>query len=570
MKKGLMALLVAWVMLVVIACMGYMMHLGRQIDGKGPRALAGDGEGGFFLVAGNEILHFNADEKLRGRHALGTLGLKSANSLLQADHALLVYDNERHRIFRCDTGNWSCAAFSPASLPFSNFVAMAWLDSGELLVSDNDNHRLVTLGADGKPVFVGASAWHFPNQVTATENGFLLADTNRFSILHLSDVHGASPKIMLQTQSRPYQFVQRHGEWWVLQAGLKLESGALYRYRDGVAEKTGTGAEDPAALLDTGSRLVIASRQDWQLLSVNPDSGNAIPVADAAYQRELTQQRLRMQSARQARSRVPYVMLALMLPALLGGVLLQRRMDAEKSDSTSAPSLFPSDAPLKPALAANLRIDTDKSAVEMQRTQQNRALLRAGLILLPLLLLLAGMLWLGTSKIPGLFGKAGIPLLGLLVVFFIVIPLLVYLGRRRQDRLFNQHFICGPQKLVHVQNGKPVNATPYAAIMLGDETLLLNGKAHPLYIGHGKFRFPLWTVHDIQREIGSRIPASQHFASDITMGLALLRSRPLLGLRLVLARFMVVAVILLVLALKLFSTLEHLHIFTLWKIFKPA
>src|SRR6218665_1791790 len=209
MKKGLMAILVIWVILVVIGSIGYMTHLGKEITGKGPQALTGDSQGGFFLIGGNDLLHFNADEMLIEQQALDKLGLKSANSLLYENDALLVYDNERHRIFRCTTDAWRCRAFSPESLPFSDFISMAWLSSGELLISDNTNHRLVTLSPEGKPLHIGESVWHYPNQVVAQENGFLLADTDRFSILHLNAANDQQATNLLKTNTRPYQYLRR-------------------------------------------------------------------------------------------------------------------------------------------------------------------------------------------------------------------------------------------------------------------------------------------------------------------------------------------------------------------------
>lgn len=216
--------------------------------------------------------------------------------------------------------------------------------------------------------------------------------------------------------------------------------------------------------------------------------------------------------------------------------------------------------------AVPCRIDTEKDRLLLQREQLSQSLRRIGLllsvlILLPLLVLIAFRNWTAVFVI--------VIVLALLGLFLLLPGLLFWLARRRQDKQFDQHFICGPLKLVHVKNGKPVSATPYSDIWLGSDTLLLRGKTYPLYIGYGKNRTPFWTVHDVQREIGRRIPPAQFFASDYEMGRALLGRRPLLGLRLILARFTVVAVVLLVLGLKLFSFLEHLHVFSLWKIFHP-
>lgn len=571
MKKALSALLVLWVLLVVIGGIGYMMSLGKDLKGNGPQALTSDSNGGFFLVADRKILHFDSNERLTEHHDFDALGLKDANSLLYESGQLLAYDNERHQIFRCAVPAWRCQPFTTAALGLSDFVSMAWQSQQTLLVADNTNHRLVTLDAAGNLLHAGKAIWHFPNQLMAVPDGLVLADTDRFSILHMTGSNGENAKPLLQTKTRPYQFIHRDTTWWVLQAGASLESATLYRYIDGKPEKIST-ADDPVSLLDTGSRIIVASRQDWKLLSLNPDSGNAVPVSDSAFQQELGKKRLSMQSAKKQRSRIPFIMLALMLPALAAGVVLQRRMDADAATNPPpAKQLFSAEKPagIVPERSnASCRIDTDKGRVEMLRAQQNRLFLRIGLIVIPITLLFILLFWLlGNGDANAM--KGVMLFISIIVLVPMLLGMLVYLGRRKQDRLFDQHFVCGPQKLVHVKNGKAVAATPYADIWLGSDTLLLKGKSYPLYMGYGKLRSPFWMIHDVQREIGRRIPTSQFFASDYEMGRALLGKKPMLGLRLILARFAVIGVIGLVLVLKLISVLDHLHVFNLWKIFHP-
>lgn len=573
MKKALSVLLVLWVILVVIGGIGYMASLGKNIKGNGPQALTNDGSGGFFLVADRKILHFNSSEELTEGHDFDALGLKDANSLLFENGWLLAYDNKRHQIFRCDVPTWRCQPFSAETLGLSDFVSMTWRSPQTLLVSDNTNHRLVTLDAAGNLLHASKSIWHFPNQLMAVPDGLVLADTDRFSILHMTGSNGENAKPLLQTKTRPYQFIHRDATWWVLQAGASLESATLYRYVDGKPEKIST-ADDPVSLLDTGSRIIVASRQDWKLLSLNPDSGNAVPVSDPAFQQELGKKRLAMQSAKKQRSRIPFIMLALMLPALAGGIVLQRRMDADAAINQPLAKRILS--PEKPAgivhdrtSSSPPRIDTDRGQLEISRLQQNQSFIKTGLIIVPLLAIGFLFIWWSSSSNPKLM-SAMLPTLFSISGILVLVPLFLLLGRRKQDRLFDQHFVCGPQKLVHVRNGKAVTATPYADIWLGSDTLLLKGKSYPLYMGYGKRRSPFWMIHDVQREISRRIPPSQLFASDYEMGRSLLGKKPLLGLRLILARFTVIAVIGLVLVLKLISVLDHLHVFNLWKIFHPS
>jgi hypothetical protein len=563
MKKLLSALLVIWMLLIVIGGIAYMTSLGKHITGNGPQALTGDGSGGFFLVAQRQILHFDAQEKLLERHDFDALGLQDVGSILFSNKQLLAFDNERKQIFRCMLPAWQCAPFSPATLDLSQAIAMAWQTPGTLVISDNTGHRLLMLDAQGRPLYTGPARWHYPNQITSIADGLMLADTDRNVIVHLADAESSTPEILLETTSRPYQFVRRDNSWWVLQAGVLLENAELFHYHHGIPEKISITAQDPTALLDTGRRIIIASRQDWELLSLDPETGNAIPAGDKAFQAELNAQHLATQTAKKQRGRLPYIMLALMLPALLGGVVLQRRLDAEKSAPVMT-SAIKRTAPEKTASHVSVRIDTDKSRIEMQRLEQNRLLLKSGLIVIPLLILLALFLWFSGIDLAGLT-----PVFFLIAALLVLTPLLVYRGRRKQDRLFDQQLVCGPQKLVHIKQGKPVGATPYADIWLGSDTMLLKEKTFPLYIGLGKLRAPFWMVHDIQREIGKRIPPEQLFNTDHEMGRAMLGRNKTLGLRLIFARYAVAIAIALVLLLKLFQVLHHLHLDKLWKIFHP-
>lgn len=564
MKKLLSALLVIWMLLVVIGGLVYMSRLGKSITGDGPQALSSDEHGGFFLISGREVLHFDAAEKLQQRHTFDALGLRDANSLLYSEDQLLIFDRERKQIFRCALPAWHCTPFSPATLGLSDSIAMAWQTPSTLAISDNTGHRLVLLDAQGQLLHAGKRMWHFPNQIISVSDGLLLAGTDRKVIVHLSDAANSTPQTLLETTSRPYQFVRRDNSWWALQAGVLLENAELFHYHQGIPEKISLTAQDPTALLDTGKRIIIASRQDWQLLSLDPETGNAIPAADNGFQTELGTLRLATASAKKQRGRMPYIMLALMLPALLGGVVLQRRLDADKSAQTMALSSR-GVTPEKIATHVNVRIDTDKSRIDMQRLEQNRLLLKSGLIVVPLFMLMAIFLWFSGIDLAGLT-----PIFFFIVALLILAPLLVYIGRRKQDRLFDQQLICGPHKLVHIRQGKPVGATPYADIWLGSDTMLLKGKAFPLYTGLGKLRTPFWMVHDIQREIGKRIPTGQLFNTDHEMGRAMLGSKPILGLRLILARYAVAIAIAVVLLTKLFQVLHHLHVDKLWKIFHPS
>lgn len=212
---------------------------------------------------------------------------------------------------------------------------------------------------------------------------------------------------------------------------------------------------------------------------------------------------------------------------------------------------------------SSVRIDTDRSTYELLRTGQNRSLVRIGLLLLGAFLLILLVVFLAD-------GHSGILVVAAMVAVLAIIAaplaLLFYAGRRRQSRLYDQYFLCGPQKLIHVVRGKPQRAIPYTDIWLGNESLVLGKERLALYRGHGKHRSPLWSHADVQREIGARIPPEQNMATDIDLGRALMKQSPWLGLRILAARYAVALTVVLVLLLKAWNVIQHFWGVKLWQV----
>lgn len=553
-KKALSLLLVLWIGLVVGVGIVRLVQLGHAAGNNGPQALAADGQGGFFLATRDEILHVDRNMHLRDRHTAHSLGMQEINALLiDGANTLWIFDSGLHQLDRCHFPAWQCIAVGSDKLGIDNNVSLALTPERQLLISDNSHQRVTVLDENGSVLEKGARKWHYPNQITMTTEGLLLADTDKFLITVLDPKSLNSTATALRTQHRPYRFVRRAREWWVIEAGISLKDAELRHYRSGIAEKINLPASDPVAIVDDGENLILASQSDWGLLSIDPATGNAVPAGGDALQNEFTQQRLAAQSARHERRNLPYIMMALMIPALLGGVILQRRrdigIDSKSTDDRNAKSKNPT---------SSVRINTDHHSLAAARAVQNRQLLKMGLVLVPLLLLLAGLMWL-----VGNGGAGAMAASGLVVFVLLLIPLMIYLGRRRQDRRYNQHFICGPKKLVHVVNDKPVKAITYEDIWLGDESLVLAGKRTALYLRNGRQKLPLWSVSDVQREISARIPDSQCFSSDFELGKALLRRGKLVGLSILAARFALVITIGLLFLLKLWNVVSH---FWGWKI----
>lgn len=569
-RKILLALLVAWVLLVSAAGIYRLVALGKLTGNEGPQALARDGNGGIYLATSGELLHLDADGNVQERRSAQALGLKEINTVATGEAGVLwLYDSAMRHLFRCSTPGLNCISTTTATSGLDKNVALAWLHGPrQLLLTDNAHHRLLTLDENGKVIHGSGKVWHYPNQILSNAGLLFLADSDSRQILQL-DADGNRSSLALQTRERPYRFVRRDKEWWVIEAGVSLLKGRLRHYQGEAMEKIELPVSDPVDLLDTGRQILIASRADWQLLALNPDSGSLLPYGSPALQQEFRQHENAGLDARRERSRLPFLMLALMAPALLGGVVLQRRIDHSKSlqsdtqtGSTSSTALVTGSVPVAATRPRTLRIDTDRSALEAQRARQNHVLMRTGLLMLPLAAIIVLMLFL----VPEPLATA----VRLLAIMMLLLPALVvlmlYLGRRKQDRLYDQHFLCGPDKLVHVVQGKPRRAVPYTAIWLGTESLVFGKERMPLYTGVGQYRSALWAVSDVQREIGARIPATQNMASDLELGRELIKQDMMMGLRIVAARYALVIVVAGLVLLKAWNIIQHFWGVKLWQI----
>lgn len=562
-RKVLLLLLLLWTVAVVAGGLWRLLALGTLIGSQGPQALSRDGQGGVFLATDHDLLHLDSQGRLLGRHPVATLGLVEINALAQGEgDTLWLYDSQLRRLFRCGTRAWTCAPFGDDTLQLDQNVQLAWLYGRDrrLLVSDNTRHRLLAFAEDGSRLQMPATAWHFPNQLSTGGGAALLADSDTRRIVALDPVGNRATATALATRERPYRFARRDSTWWVIEAGVTLEDGRLRHYRDSQGRDIPLGVTDPVALLDIGHSILIAAKADWRLLALDPETQAVTAFGEARLQQEFRDRKAATLAARRERGRLPLLMLGLLAPALLGGLLVQRRLDIATADRSAAPKAGGALAAAAPGKIL-ARIGTDRGALELARTQQNRQLLRAGLILVPLLLATGLALWLllppqATAPLTGL--------LGAVAILPVLVLLTLYSSRRQQDRLYDQQFICGPEKVIHVVRGKPVRALPYTAIWLGEDSLILGKQRLPLYVGHGARRSALWNIGDLHRELGTRIPHTQRLG-EIELARAMLAQGRLVGLQVLSARFMIIITVILVLLLKLWHLLPHNLIGQIWK-----
>lgn len=562
-RKLLLLLCFLWVLVAVGGGLWRLWALGALAAPAGPQALARDGQGGLYVALDRELLHLDAAGRLKNRRSAAGLGLSDITALASGEGGtLFLYDSGGRRVHRCATATWICAPFSPVALDLDRNVQMAWHFGPDrrLLLSDNTRHRLLALDVSGVRLPLPGARWDFPNQVSTEGGTALLAESDRHRIVEFDPIANRQTSIALSTRARPYRFVRRDQHWWVIEAGVTLQRANLRHYRDGQVTTVATGLRDATALVDTALNILVAGREDWRLIAIDPDTGSAHDFGSAALREEFRARRQAMVAAREERARLPLLMLMLVAPGLVAGLLLQRRIDRDSAADTKAgppppvTAVQPVAAALAPAVtpARKLaRIDTDRAALTRARALQNTQLARLGLVLVPLLLSGSGLLlWLA----PAAMRAPLLPLLGLFALLPPLIGLALLLGRRRQDRLYDQHLLCGPDKLVHVVAGKPVRAVPYEDVWLGEDSLVLSARRLPLYIGVGRQRSALWQLGDLHRELGPRIPHHQQLG-EIALGRALIARGRTAGLSVLAGRFAVALAVLALVLAKLASML---------------
>lgn len=570
-RKILLILCLLWVLVVVGGGIWRLLALGDLTAPTGPQALARDGQGGLFLATERELLRLDAEGNVQDRRSAAALGLADLNALAPGEGTtLFLYEGTARRLHRCDTATWSCAPFGPATLGLDSNVQLAWLFGPQrrLLLSDNTHHRLLALDDQGAPLALPGARWDFPNQISTEGGHALLAESDHYRIVELDPVANTRQAIALQTRERPYRFVRRDRQWWVIEAGVTLERAALRHYVDGKGATLATGLRDATTLVDTGRAIVVAGHEDWRLVAIDPDSGHARDFGSAALRQEFQGRHAAMTAARRERARLPMLMLALLAPGLIGGLLLQRAIDREREaagDATAGGDSLATTAgnaaaprPVTAVFAASAtaarkvaRIDTDRNALAATRALQDRQLGRLALIGGPLLLGGVGLLlWLA----PAPMRDTMLPLLMPIVVLPLLLYLVLRLSRRQQDRRYDQHLLCGPAKVVLVVAGKPVLAVPYEQVWLGEDSLVLGTRRLPLYLGYGVQRSAFWQLGELHRELGARIPHDQHLG-ELALGRTLLARGRAAGVAVLWGRFAVVLALAALVLAKLASLL---------------
>jgi hypothetical protein len=571
------ALLLLWVVLAVVICVFRIYTLGDLINNSGPQALTADGQGGFYLATNTELLHFGPNEKLLERTGIRKLGLQNIKALTQGEGTTLwVYDAGPHRVFRCDEGSLSCSPFGPEKLGLDFNVSLVTSPppDSHLIISDDTNQRLVVLGSSGQLIDDGhGKTWHFPNQISRSDDGLLLADANRFAITRLdASQPNGSDTPLLHTLSRPYRFVRRGEDWWVVEAGISLTRGWVMHYRGSSSPddstshiamqsiRTGgavssakaqanTAAMTPTrppqrltlkfwdivAIADTGSQIIIASKSDWGLLVLDPASDASHDLGDAQVQADFRQQAQALAAAETERGHMPLIMVLAILPALILAGLLQRRMDAGGGASglvRTDPVAGITDGAIN--ISAHVLMQPDAAELEKLRVLQKKTVKYLGIAYA----ILAALLVTIAVSFPHGHGYKAIAAMAPLIAMLLVVPVIIYAQRQRVETQFSQSLECGIHTLTLYRQGKPVSSVEYGKVWLCDAVLVLDklivSRALSLKdMKSGKMvSFPIWSPALVDKILRPRLPPEQVFGSRFELARACFRAAPAQALRL--------------------------------------
>lgn len=436
---------------------------------SGPQALARDGRGGIFLATATQLLQLDANGNVLARHAARDLGLGRLQALAQGEAGTLwVLDGTHQRIARCDTRAWRCPLVTPPEIQLGE-GGIVWQFGPErrLLASDRAQGRLLAFAEDGTPLPLPGHAWRKPGALARGEGQLLMAERGLHRVVALDGVANQPLATAITTQAPPQAFVQRDAHWWVLEGA----PAQLRHYHAGRVLDLPVPAAEAVALLDAGPVLLIASRGDGALLALDPEFDALVPFASTALHELLASQaRQRLAAQQELRWLRPGLAAALALLLLPVPWLLWRRdSGGRREDATPKAAAGPAVA----TTFAGQPVALPAPATDHHATTAPRI-----------------------SRIAALQG--------------------------------DRHLVCGPDRLVLVEAGKPVLAVPYEAVWLGRRSLLLGQQRLRLHRGLGRAR-PAWDLAALHAQLLPRLPAG-HQLGELALARRLLARGRLQGL----------------------------------------
>jgi len=330
---------------------------------------------------------------------------------------------------------------------------------------------------------------------------------------------------------------------------------------------------DIVAIADTGSQIIIASKSDWGLLVLDPATDIEHEINDDSIRSEFYDRSLTHTAAVAERGRLPLVMILLIMPALVLGVLLQKRMDAARTAALLAdaanmkPPFVPGAgfASSRKTSSMQVIITPNMESLEKIKAKQKWAFILLGIVTgLFVCVFVIAMISMAKTIPHKHMGDPVFLAIGPILAMLLLVPAMLYAQWQRWTMAFSQSLDCGRTTLTLNRKNNPFKITEYSKVWLCDTTLIMGDLCLPRFIPlkdikTGKLiKHEIWPTADVEQVLQPRLPPHQVFSRKYDLARALWRVQPKQAVALMGQEIATIVILVIVVGLQL-SRLHAIH-----------